>query len=538
MYGVEISESLFPAQTDGAPADTTTGGVLAAAAAAYPDRPALSELLPEGGVGRTWTYGKLHDEARSLATALSTRFAAGESVAVWAPSIPEWVILQFAAALAGLRLVTLNPAYKVRELVFALEQSGAVGLFLVEEYRGNRMAEIAAEAAGSIAALREVTLLTDRDALLRHEGEPGPLPQVAPDDPALLLYTSGTTGQPKGAVLHHGGITSNGRLFFRRLQVDEGIRFLTAMPMFHVGGCVVAVLSTVQAGGHLILASIFDSNVMLDAIDSERPEVMTAVPTMLVDMLDKLAGRARDVSSVQRIVSGGAVVPPELVRQVRATFGCDFQNIYGQTECSGVLSQTYVDDDVEDTCESVGQALPAIELSVRSTADNTVCPLDTVGEICARGRGLMLEYNANPEATAATVDGDGWLHTGDLGRMDSRGYVRVTGRVKEMIIRGGENLFPVEIENILLEYPDVAEVAVVGIPDDRWGEVVACFIRTRSGDPIPLDELRAHCRAHLSPQKTPAYWKFVTDWPMTPSGKIQKFALRDTYADTLRQESA
>ena len=223
------------------------------------------------------------------------------------------------------------------------------------------------------------------------------------------------------------------------------------------------------------------------------------------------------------------MVPPEVIRQIRLAYGCDFQTVYGQTETSPVITQSQCDDSLADLCETVGQPLPCTEVSIRDPGSNQVAPVDTIGEICARGYGLMAGYNDNPAATAATIDAEGWLHTGDLGAMDARGYVRVTGRVKEMIIRGGENLFPAEIENILLEHPTVAEVAVVGIPDDRWGEVVACFVRLAPGAHLDRVELVRHCRAQLSAPKTPVHWIEIDAWPLTGSGKIQKFVLRDRF---------
>lgn len=223
------------------------------------------------------------------------------------------------------------------------------------------------------------------------------------------------------------------------------------------------------------------------------------------------------------------MVAPELVRTIRETFGCDFETVYGQTESSPIITQHHRDDALEDICNTIGQPLPQTDVSIRSVADNSVAPVDVVGEICVRGYCTMIGYHANPQATAEAIDPDGWLHTGDLGAMDSRGYVRVTGRVKEMIIRGGENHFPVEIENVLLEHPAVAEVAVVGLPDEKWGEVIASFVRCEGNSSLDADELRAYCRKHLSPQKTPTVWCQVRAFPLTGSGKIQKFALRDAF---------
>jgi fatty-acyl-CoA synthase len=250
---------------------------------------------------------------------------------------------------------------------------------------------------------------------------------------------------------------------------------------------------------------------------------------MLIGMLEALERTPRDVSSLRAAMSGGAMVPPELVRRFQDRFGCKLEIIYGQTETSPVVTQTRFDDSFTDQTETIGQPLPCTELSIRSHETNIVMPVGQIGEICTRGYCNMIEYNDNPEATAKTIDSHGWLHTGDLGTMDSRGYLRVTGRVKDMIIRGGENLFPAEIENVLLEHPAVAEVAVVGVPDEKWGEIAVCFLRIAKGTAPSRDELIAHCRRELAAPKTPAQWVPVSSFPLTASGKIQKFVLREKY---------
>jgi fatty-acyl-CoA synthase len=279
----------------------------------------------------------------------------------------------------------------------------------------------------------------------------------------------------------------------------------------------------------MIIAKLFDPARMLAIIEAEKVSLLLAVPTMLVALLEAQEAAARDLAALRMVVSGGSMVPPELVRRVRSAFGCGFETVYGQTETSPVITQAAGDDAFADVCETAGRPLPATEVAIRDAGDNKVAPIGAVGEICARGYLVMQGYNDNPKATAEAIDADGWLHTGDLGTMDARGYVRVTGRVKEMIIRGGENLFPAEIENSLLEHPDVAEVAVVGVPDPRWGEIVACFVRLHVGAQFDPLALRAHCREHLAPQKTPAHWVEVSEWPLTGSGKIQKFVLRDRF---------
>ena len=524
MYRVNLTESYFPAQDDEPILETTVGGVLRAQAALAPDAEALVEADIAGELRRRWTYAELLADAERLARALLSRYRPGERIAVWAPNVPEWVILEYAAALAGLTLVTANPAYRPRELQYVLQQSGAVGLFIVTEHRGNPMAEVAAEVAAHAPALREVVDLEDAAALYAGAMATTALPEVRPGDPVQIQYTSGTTGFPKGVVLHHRGITNNARLSMTRMRLRQGDAVLNVMPLFHTAGCGLLTLGAVQFGGRLILARLFDPERALDIVEAERADFVLGVPTMLVALLEAGAARPRDLSCVRTMGSGGAMVPPELVRRIRAEFGCDFYVVYGQTESSCLLTIASPDD-----CETVGQPLAHTAICIRAPQTHRVQPLGAIGEICARGYGVMLGYNDNLEATASAVDAEGWLRTGDLGVMDAGGCVRITGRVKEMIIRGGENLFPAEIENVLLEHADVLEAAVVGAPDERWGEIVVCFVRLAPGASLDRAALTAHCRERISPQKTPAHWVAVKDWPLTGSGKIQKFVLRERF---------
>ena len=527
--GVPPQESYWAADQSVPVLETTVGDVLRAAAAAAPDREALVEADGDGIVRRRWTYGQLLADAERLALALASRYAPGERICIWAPNAPEWVLLEYAAALAGLVLVTANPAYQRRELKFVLEQSRSTGLFLTREHRGNPMHEIGVAVAAELPLLREVVDIEGAQSLFAARGAAGARPVVRAGDAAQIQYTSGTTGFPKGAVLHHRGMTNNSRFVFARAGLTDGDSVINPMPMFHTAGCGMTTLGAAQTRGRMILARVFNPERILDLVETEKADALVAVPTMLVAMLEAHEAAPRNVNSLRMTISGGTSVPPELVRRVRENFGCGFQTVYGQTESSPILTQTALDDDECDLCETAGRPLPAIDLSIRDPKTDAAQPVNTVGEICARGYGVMIGYNENEAATKAAIDSEGWLRTGDLGTMDARGYVRVTGRVKEMIIRGGENLFPAEIENVLLEHPAVAEVAVVGVPDARWGEIVVCFVRPAAGAAFDETSLHAHCRKHLSAPKTPACWVEVKEWPLTGSGKIQKFVLRDRY---------
>ncbi|MGB3795345.1 MAG: AMP-binding protein [Alteraurantiacibacter sp.] len=507
--------------------DTTIGGLLRDQAATNGTRYALLEGLPDGTVGRRWTYAELLNDAERLAKGLTMRFQPGERVAVWAPNVPEWVLVEYAAALAGLTVVTVNPAYQKRELAYVLDQSTAAALFLINEFRGNPMAKIAAEVKEDLPALREIIDMGDEGALFTDPA--GTLPEVDTNDPAQIQYTSGTTGFPKGVVLSHRNLTNNARLFVEAGELPRGLGALGLTPLFHTMGCSMGVLGALQSGGAYCPLLAFDPGAALDLVEAEKLSWTICVPTMAVAMVTAQKQKKRDLSSLQRVGMGGAMVAPELARNVREVLGADTLVAYGQTESSPLITTGRTTDDFSDIISTIGQPANGCEVGIFDPETNEVVDCGEVGEIRSRSASTMLGYNDDPEATAATITGDGWLCTGDLGTMDDRGYVKITGRVKEMIIRGGENLFPAEIENVLLEHPDVAECAVVGVPDDVLGEAVAAFVRLEDGAAFDTEALRAHCRSQISPQKCPAHWQQVSEWPLTGSGKIRKFKLRDQW---------
>ncbi|MBO9574301.1 MAG: AMP-binding protein [Sphingobium sp.] len=526
MYPANLSESLFPARQDQPLRNLTIGDALREAAARWPDAEALAEICGDGGIGRRWTFAALLADSERLARALLTRFHPGERICAWGPNTPEWVMLEFATAIAGLVLVTANPGLKAREIAYVLGQSGAVGLFAVREHRGNPLLAIAAEVARDLIALREVTDMEDPDALFAHAGPERPVPDVAPVDPVQIQYTSGTTGFPKGVTLHHNGLLNNSRHHFTLANIAPGDRMLLMLPLFHTGGCALGMLGGLQLGCCTFLLRQFDPQVALRIAQSEGIAAFLGVPTMLQAIAEVHEADPRPLPALHTVGSGGSMVPPELVRDITRRFDCTFVIVYGQTESSPLLTMTRHGDDRDKACETVGRPMPHLDLAIFDLATGGIAALGEQGEIRARGYALMLGYHENPEATAAAIDTDGWLHTGDIGTMDAEGFVRVTGRVKEMIIRGGENLFPAEIENVLLEHPDVAEVAVVGVPDQRLGEAVAAFVRPVPGRRMDEAALFAHCRGQMAAQKTPAHWIEVSEWPLTGSGKIQKFELR------------
>jgi fatty-acyl-CoA synthase len=527
--------------------DTTIGSVLRDAAVRAPDKAALIDGDPDRQ-GRRWTFAELLADAERAARALLTRFAPGERVAVWAPNSPEWVMLEFAAALAGLTLVTVNPAYQGDELAHVLGHSAADGLFLA----GHRQRDVLAEVRGRLPRLREVLSFGDWAAFTAAGDAPDaagrPLPDVEPASTAMVLYTSGTTGRPKGAALTHRGLTNNARLAFEAAGIGPGDVEINPMPLFHVGGSVLFTLGPVQATATQVLMSRFSPALELELIEAHRVTVLCGVPTMLTALLGHPDLAKRDASALRLVFTGGAVSPPALARQAEAALGVTYMIGFAQTEAGCVISLATGADPADDRAETLGRPLPHAEARIADLRTGATARCGDVGEICTRGYLVMRGYLNEPEATAAAIDADGWLHTGDLGAMDERGYLRIAGRLKEMIIRGGENIYPREIEEVLTAHPGVADASVVGVPDDYYGEIVGAAVRpaAASGDGLSGDgvsgaalgggglgggglaaELAEYCRSRLAAAKVPARWLVTDAFPMTPSGKIRKDVLRE-----------
>lgn len=499
-----------------------------------PDVIALVEGVADRAARRRWTYRELLAEAERTAAALLWRFSPGERVAIWANNLPEWVLLEYGAALAGITIVTVNPALRGGELRHVLANSGAQGLFMLPGYRDTDMQATLAGIRDGLPELREVVLLTEWEEFLG-SGAPGTVLSVAdPDDPAQVQYTSGTTGTPKGAVLRHAGITDNAALYAQRAGLRAGDVTVNPMPLFHTAGCVMSVLGTLSVRGTLVLPPAFDPALQLRLLEEERGTSMIGVPTMLIAMLDADTFGSTDLSSLRRVVSGGAFVPAELVRRIERETPALVSIVFAQTESSPVITQTSSDDSSEDRAETLGRPLPYTAVRIVDPGTGETLPVGATGELLTRGYGVMLGYHGDLAGTAAAIDSGGWLHTGDLATMDERGYCRIDGRLKEMVIRGGENIYPREIEAVLFGHPDVADAAVVGIPDERWGEQVAAFVRPAAGRAPDLAALFAYVRARLAPFKTPRYWAVVDQFPLTGSGKIQKFRLQSEFADQLR----
>ena len=511
--------------------DITLGQLLQWAAQTAPDRIALIAGVPDPSRRRRWTYAELYAQSLRTAQALRARFEPGERVAIWAHNIPEWIMTEFGAAMAGVILVTVNPGLRSSEVEYVLKQSRAAGVMVVPEFRGNPMLATVEALQSRLPELREIVCFDQWDAFLASGDIAKPeLPIVRSTDPVMIQYTSGTTGFPKGALLHHRGLVNNGAHTADRAGIADGAVQLTTMPLFHTGGCVCCVIGAVSQRATQVLVEAFDPGLVIELIQSYRCNAMLGVPTMLVAMMEHPSFASADLSSVKAIYSGGSTVPAAIVTALEQQLGAPFTIVFGQTECSPVALMTWTTDTVADKAGTIGTPMPNVEVKIVNPDTGQTVPIGEIGEICTRGYHVMCGYFENEAATRAAIDPEGWLHTGDLGAMDARGYCTVEGRLKDMIIRGGENIYPRELEEVLFRHPAVGDVAVVGLPDARWGEVVAAFIRPPPGATVDKEKLFDYLREHLAPHKTPRHWFVVDAMPLTGSGKIQKFKLREQWA--------
>jgi fatty-acyl-CoA synthase len=530
MPQLPLTTSYWPADTTSPVLPTTIGGVLRAAAGRAPRQAALIAGSPDPARRRQWRYGELLAEAERGARALRARFGPGERIAVQAGNCPEFVLLEFAAGLAGLTLVMVNPACQAGELAHVLGHSEASGIFLAAGHQGTSLPGVLATIRGRLPALREVIPLGSWAEFCAPAGG-GRLPAVDPGQPAQILYTSGTTGRPKAAVLTHRGLTNNARLAAEVIGMRAGETSVNPMPLFHVAGCGLLTLGLVQSLGTHVLMPHFDPELQLELIETYRSTALGGVPAMLAAVLGHPGRGRRDLSSLRYAIAGGAPVPASLARQLETALDVPLVITFGQTESSCSITATQPGDRPTDRAETLGRPLPQTEVKIIDPRTGQTADCGTAGEICARGYLVMDGYLDDPEATSAAIDAAGWLHTGDVGSMDERGYCRISGRIKEMIIRGGENIYPREIEEILLSHPGVAEAAVVGVPDRFWGEIVGAAIRPAAAGLPDEAELTALCRRRLAAFKTPVRWLFAGGFPVTATGKVRKDVLSAWLAD-------
>lgn len=526
---VVLERAYWQADTSVELVDYPVGGLLADRARSHPDRVALIGVRHGTGEHARMTYAELFGQASRVATTLSRLLNPGSFAAIWASNTIEWPIIQYGAALAGMVLVALNPALREEELEYAVSHSGASVLLHADRCRDYDMASAARSVAAKIPALQCISL-SDGAAWQASESDDAVLAN-APTDPGavvMLQYTSGTTGRPKGVLLTHKSLVNVAKLTLEAVSVPAGAVCLNPLPMFHTAGCVIATLGPLWVGGTVVLVDRFSPDPVLDAIRNEDVSVLFYVPTVLSALLQNQHDSATPAPRLHIIIGGASNVPAAMIADAEHTFGASVINLFGQTELAPVLSATRPGNSREDQLTTVGRPLPQVDCKVVNPQTNEIVAAGEQGEICARGYQQFVGYLGDPDATSRTVDEDGFVHTGDLGSMDSRGYLTITGRLKELIIRGGENIAPAEIEFVLADHNAVAESAVIGLPDARLGEIAAAVIRAGTGTPIDLRaQLVSHVRKRLAPFKVPARW-FVTDeMPVTPTGKVRKHLLRE-----------
>ena len=480
---------------------------------------------------KRYTWRELRDQAARVARGLwSIGIRPGDRVGLWSTNCVEWVMLHLGCARAGAILVNVNPAYRAHELAFTLRKSRMKALFLWERDGRSEYAQILAEARhGQNLQLEHVIMFGTAawEEFLRDQCEVRAA--IQPEDVANIQYTSGTTGMPKGVMLTHRNQVNNGRMLAQGMRYTERDRICVPLPMYHCFGCVIGTMSALASGAAIILPNwCFDARATLEAVEAEAATALYGVPAMFISELSLPEFKNYSLASLRTGMMAGAPCPVEVMKRVMCEMHCRELTIgYGQTESTPVVTMSTPDDPVELRVSTVGKALPCTEMKIVSQLDGSTVPAGEQGEVCARGYMVMKGYDDEPEATARAVDGEGWLHTGDLGVMREDGYIHLTGRAKDMIIRGGENVYPREVEEFLYGHPKVAEVQVVGIPDERLGEVVLAWIRLKSGESATEEEIRRHCEGQISYFKIPQHIRFVDGFPMTVTGKIQKFKIRE-----------
>ncbi len=507
----------------------TTHQVFLDTVARFPDRDAL--VVCHQNVRLTWTQlaAEVERTARGL---IGLGLAPGDRVGVWATNCAEWVYLQLGCARAGLVQVNVNPAYRAHELAYVLKKSGMKALVLRAQDARSNYREILEEAMrGPSLPLRHVIYLGEDswDRMLAHGAGAGDGPADC-HDVVNIQYTSGTTGSPKGVLLTHHNLVNNGCVVASGLRITEADRMCVPVPLYHCFGCVGGTMAAMGAGAAMILpAPTFDPLATMKAIQSRtRHQHLRRARPCSSRSSSTPNFRRFDFSSLRTGVMAGAPCPIEIMKRVVEDMHCPQMTImYGQTESSPVITMATVDDSIERRVSTVGAACGETEVKIVSPAGDTV-PVGEQGELCTRGYLVMKGYDQEPEATARAIDAEGWLHTGDLSTMRPDGYFRITGRLKDMIIRGGENVYPREVEEFLYTHPKVADVQVVGLPDEKLGESVAAWIKLKSGETATEEEIREFCRGKIAYFKIPQYIRFVDAFPMTVTGKIQKFIIRQT----------
>jgi len=493
------------------------------------------------------SWRQLYEESGVIARALvAAGVAAGDRVGLWSPNRYEWVVTQLACARAGAILVNLNPAYKTAEIEYALAQSGTSVLFHARAFRTSDYAAMIAEVRPRLPALGRTICFDDDWAALNREGRAVDAAALDAreatlgcDDAINIQYTSGTTGHPKGATLSHHNILNNGYFVGRALHLGDRDRVCIPVPFYHCFGMVMGNLACVALGAAMIIPDeAFDAEKVLETVAAERCTALYGVPTMFIAELDHPRFASFDLTSLRTGIMAGSPCPVEIMRQVLGKMHIPEMTIcYGMTETSPVSTQTGVDDPLELRVGSVGRVHPHVEVKIVDADGRTVARGER-GELCTRGYSVMRGYWNNDEATRTSIDAARWMHTGDLATMDERGYVNIVGRIKDMIIRGGENIYPREVEEFLHTHAAVSEAQVIGVPSEKYGEEVMAWVRLKPGAAATEDELVAHCRGKIATYKIPRWWKLVEAFPMTVTGKVQKFRMREIAVAELGLERA
>ena len=530
----------------------TVGSLLDEIACRYPDNEAL--VYHERGL--RYTYRQFNDACRLLAKGLlRLGIKKGDNISIWAYNVPEWVLLQFASAKIGAILVTVNTSYKSAELEYILSQSDSTSLFMVGSFKESDYVDVLSGVVPELATSQPGALSSPKLPFLKNVifigsetpagmlnfdsiiklGEGVPDAELAAVEATLnchetinMQYTSGTTGFPKGVMLTHSNIVNNGFNIGECMKFSEKDRLCIPVPFFHCFGCVLAVMASVTHGTTMVPVEIFDPLKVLQTIEQEKCTAVHGVPTMFIAELEHPEFSTFDLTTLRTGIMAGSNCPIEVMKKVNSQMHASEITIaYGQTESSPVITQTRTDDAIELRVATVGRSLPDVEVKIVDIETGETLPPGKQGELCTRGYHVMRGYYKMPDETARAIDSENWLHTGDLAIMDDHGYCKITGRIKNMIIRGGENIYPREIEEFLYTHPKVSDIQVYGVPDRKYGEQVMAAVILKNGVEMSEEEIREFCRGKIANYKIPKYVKFVDSYPMTASGKIQKFKMRE-----------